>query len=449
MIELIEDSIKSGLKFISSSIFNESSIEKVTIPSSIVDFCQWWYNASKLINVKIIECDQKNAIFYDENFLISKTNIHSNNYDFLHFVRRDIESVTIPSFIKKIDQLAFGDCRKLKYVNFTDDSKIECICKYGFARSNLESILFPNHLKIIENNAFSSCYILKYIEFPENSQLESIGVYSFGFTNIENILLPSHLQKICANSFSDCKKLQKVSFAKNSEIKIIEKSSFYNSSIQKLSIPSSVEVLEDGWSYKTNFLTEIEIIEHKKKNILLFEEKFILGKSDLKSDIYDVLLFARRDIKSASIPYFIKRIANYAFENCSEIKDIYFSEDSELETFEFAFMQSSLERIKIPSCCQKIGKYSFYQCKKLTKIFFPENSQLNSIGEYAFSDSAIHSIIIPSHVFKIDKFIFANCKMLKIVEFENNFELKVIGEKIFDSSSVIIMIHTNNNHLKY
>lgn len=39
----------------------------------------------------------------------------------------------------------------------------------------------------------------------------------------------------------------------------------------------------------------------------------IIGKEDKKSDIYDVLVFVRRDADDVQIPSFINRISSYAF----------------------------------------------------------------------------------------------------------------------------------------
>ena len=66
-----------------------------------------------------------------------------------------------------------------------------------------------------------------------------------------------------------------------------------------------------------------------------YDDQFILGKTDPKSDEFDVLLFARRDIKVANIPSFIKRIGPCAFGKCRKLEEVNFFPDSELEKNKF------------------------------------------------------------------------------------------------------------------
>lgn len=73
--------------------------------------------------------------------------------------------------------------------------------------------------------------------------------------------------------------------------------------------------------YKKYFLsfnsTKLEGIDNvfptNKENISFYNDSFIIGKSDIKSDNFDILYFARRDIENAIIPPFIKIIAPFAF----------------------------------------------------------------------------------------------------------------------------------------
>ena len=55
----------------------------------------------KLNDITIVESDEKNIIYYDDKFIICKSNHDSDIYDALLF-GRDIENVTIPSFITRI-----------------------------------------------------------------------------------------------------------------------------------------------------------------------------------------------------------------------------------------------------------------------------------------------------------------------------------------------------------
>lgn len=70
------------------------------------------------------------------------------------------------------------------------------------------------------------------------------------------------------------------------------------------------------------------------------EDKLIIGKSDTKGEIFDVIAFTNRGIKSATIPENIRQIAPYAFA------------------------YSDIEKIIIQPNITLLGENSFYQCKK-------------------------------------------------------------------------------------
>lgn len=64
------------------------------------------------------------------------------------------------------------------------------------------------------------------------------------------------------------------------------------------------------------------------KNFLNYNGDYILSKSDTESDIFDVLIFARRDIVTAKIPSSVKVIACGSFYDCAKLYNVVFNEDS-------------------------------------------------------------------------------------------------------------------------
>ena len=96
-------------------------------------------------------------------------------------------------------------------------------------------------------------------------------------------------------------------FPKNSKLSSIGRNSFSLSYIQSLSIPSTVQKLEEGWCCQTQFLKQI-LISPKNEHFKYLDEnrKIIVGKSNSKSEIFDVLIFACIDIEKVFIPSTIK-----------------------------------------------------------------------------------------------------------------------------------------------
>ena len=74
---------------------------------------------------------------YGQFFILGKSNIRNKQYDVLIFAHKDIEVAIIPSFIKRIAQSAFGNCTKLKQIEFEENSQLQVIDEYAFLASSL------------------------------------------------------------------------------------------------------------------------------------------------------------------------------------------------------------------------------------------------------------------------------------------------------------------------
>ena len=75
-----------------------------------------------------------------------------------------------------------------------------------------------------------------------------------------------------------------------------------------------IDVLK-SWLLGTDELKGIKVVKNNP-NIIYYQSKFRLGKSDPKNDNFDVLLLAFPDFKDGLIPSFVKEISSYCFEKC-------------------------------------------------------------------------------------------------------------------------------------
>ena len=73
-----------------------------------------------------------------------------------------------------------------------------------------------------------------------------------------------------------------------------------------LNIPASLKELKFGWCLSLDKLESISI-SPENKYFSVIEGKMIVGKSNPNDDVYDILYFVTRDIKSITIPPFIKK----------------------------------------------------------------------------------------------------------------------------------------------
>lgn len=389
LIEKVNFSNKSELRTIESGVFSDSNIYSLSIPSSVIELKEGWCEGTSFLSkIKIIQNEVENIKYIDNKFLVGKSSKESENFDVLLFARRDISRIVIPPYIRIISPYAF---------------------------ENVE------HGKI---------------KFAENSILEKIGKYAFNFSFISEITFPSSLKEICDGAFYNCDKLKKVNFSTDSELKSIGSDSFVETSFESIFIPSKVTELKEGFCSGTPSLIEVSI-SPQNKNYSLIDETFIVGKSNPESENYDLLLFACKDIEEATIPSFIKRICDYAFCRCNNLKSVTFSDDSELEEIgKYSFFSNDIKSITIPPSVKIIENFAFAFSEKLKSFNFSENSKLMSIGEFAFFDAPLKELSIPSSLVELKEgWCGQNFKLKKISVMPNNQYFKFIDDSILVEKS--------------
>lgn len=293
----------------------------------------------------------------------------------------------------------------------------EVIIPYSITYNSEEYIITS-----IAEGAFQNSQNIKTILFPTNTKVQIIGKLSFAESSIENILIPSSVTKICQKAFYKCKKLKIVDFESNSKITTIGKDAFRESSIDELRIPSSVRKLKSG-CFSLLQLKKILIYNCSEKNICIYD-KYVIGKSNIYMDTYDVLYFPSFMVKFNTIPSFIKRIEPYSIFNTSDLFE--FPENSELRFICDHSIMGNFEKIKIPSSVIEIDMYGLSLCDKIKQIEFAPNSNLLSIKKDSFFNCNINQITIPKKIVKINIDAFSNCDELKKIEFAKESELKLI-----------------------
>lgn len=404
-LRVIKMPVESKLESIGKEAFNATKLINISIPSNVTELDEGWcFGAKNLTNVEILP-NNKIYCHYDGKFILGKINKLDKNYEVLVFARRDIETATIPSFIKYIAPFAFDSCGKLKS-----------------------------------------------IEFEKGSQLKVIGRNAFAKTDIKIIVIPSHVTQICNSAFHECQCLEKIEFAEQSELQVIDKFSFCTSlSLKSISIPSTVIDLNKGWCCGTDKLTQFDV-DANNKFFINYNNDFILGKSNSSNENFDILVFARRDIKRALIPSNIKIIAPYAFMNCKLLKIIEFEKNSQLKFIQKkAFHCSSITKIVIPPNVIEISDFAFDNCYNLEKVDFADNSKLKTIGKRAFFNCHLENgIIFPPSLLKIDKLAFALplCGRPQIIEIPEDSDLKTFDQNAFQNSIDVLVMFSRKSNAK-
>lgn len=401
-----------------------SFLESLEIPASITEFKDdWLFGAKYLTQIKVAP-NNRHFMYVDNKFLVGKSDKNSDNYDILLFVRRDIknfiipsmikqignfsfsessiESIEIPSHIERIHSSAFSHCQFLQTVHIPIDTKLRIIEEGVFESCLINKIFIPPQITRISDGAFFTSLFPIQVEFSPDSQIEELGKNCFGESAIQSFCLPPSVKYLRDGSFADCVDLESFQIPADSKLEIIERYTFSCTQIKSLTIPANVKELGECWCENTKNLTKVTIDPSNKVYTNYDDDgKVVIGKSDIESDVHDILIFVSRDIERFTIPSFITNINSNAFNDCL------------------------IQSIIIPSNVKFIGNGAFSCCDFLKKIEFDPDSELQVIGKEAFNCCPIGSFIIPRNVTSIEEGIFADCRYFQIIEIEDNSKLSL------------------------
>ena len=467
----------SALRSIGSKSFENSSLENLTIPPSVKELQEGWCRRTpNLIKVTLSNYNVNfKTIGKKKQIIVGKSVLGNNFYDEIVFATRDIETVTIPKFIKRIRSHAFENCSKLSSIEINDDSKLQSIGACSFTNTSLRSIFIPKTLVKLEEGWFVDSLDLnnvvispenKYFKYADKNRQIIVGRTNlvhenyedlvFASRNIKHAKIPKYVKRIKPFAFESCSCLEEIEIPKDSELRFIGKFAFFNTYFNKIFIPSKVDELQDGWCAATGCLSKVEISPMNKFFKPANEcNQIIVGKTKNESKCFDDLVFANRNICAVKIPKYIQNIRPFAFEKCWNIQEIEFEENSELKTIgENVFSSSNISRITIPRNVCQIGNCAFYECKKLEffmlqegsklisipeclfkncfmlkDVMFPERSSLRSIGASSFCNTSLKSIFIPSNVDDLkDGWCYKTCFLHNVVISQANKQYKNADE---------------------
>lgn len=123
-----------------------------------------------------------------------------------------LESITIPTSVKKIGWNAFSNC--LSLTNITIPDGVTSIYGNTFRNcASLVNITIPSSVTSIGAWAFRDCKHLENISLPDN--VTSIGERAFGgCTSLKNISIPNSVTNIGTSAFHNCTSLFKKMYVK-------------------------------------------------------------------------------------------------------------------------------------------------------------------------------------------------------------------------------------------
>lgn len=235
----------------------------------------------------------------------------------------NLEKVTLPDSVEKIDDYVFYNCKALKEITIPDSVisiGIEC---FGECKS-LKKISFGEKVNTIGEGSFLECQSLKRITVAAENEFfaaRSGGLYQ----QKEKILYFQYDRSRKGRIEKGTKRIGTLAFADHNQL-------------QELTIPASVTVIGGGAFYRCQNLRKVVFAKGSKcKKIESYNSK---------REVYGGFSYCRKLVKIA-FPKSLKSIAVYGFLSCSSLKSVRFPEG-------FRFMDDSC----------------FDDCSSLQKIYF-------------------------------------------------------------------------------
>ena len=351
-----------------------------------------------------------------------------------------LENVTFdePSDVKHLGEAVFRSCLKLKEV--TLPSKVTSLNKPFADCANLETINIPNgsQLKKLLSNSFSSNKKLKHFNFLGSCQLEEIDKDAFAYLPLlESFKFPKSVKTIKTNAFRGCSGMKKAEFPDDADIEIIGQGAFADCGLTEFKVPNNVREIEREAFNKCAALTVVNLSE---KTVKVSPEAFkacsklvainVSRKHTVYSSVDGYLLTKNKETlvifppgkandRFTLLPPSIKKIGDYAFFDCKELKNVV-----------------------IPNLVESIGERSFGLCSNLNTITFLCENKINpaNISQVPNKRSFDDGVEAPNLMQKID----IHVRKEKLAEYTSdpfyNGKFKSISPSFMDGTEEYIAV---------
>lgn len=221
--------IDSKLEILESNSLNFTSIESLSIPSQVTKIEPSF--ASRAQRLREIKVNPSNQYYksYDDKFILSKSNPKGSDFDSLFFCVGNIQSVTIPNFIKYLCPHVFYGNTNITRIKFQWDSKLQEIGDGCFGDSSIVNISIPSSVSYLGKQAFFQCEKLKSVFFNNDSLVQKFYDGTFSFSKIVSIIVPPKVTLLESGTFASCDYLKIVLIEENSELPGLNLKAFKNS----------------------------------------------------------------------------------------------------------------------------------------------------------------------------------------------------------------------------
>ena len=271
--------------------------------------------------------------------------------------------------------------------------------------ASLESLTITKET-IIGRGAFYNCKNLKHIYLPQDSIVNVLNYAFYYCQSLEEMEIPNQVSTILSQTFNYCSHL------KTLIIPFVGTSGTADGEASVFGIIFGTLEFPDGCSYEAKqkysrttknsdgtYTTETGVISYyvpkSLKNIII---------NNYTPSAMDVIPYGAfsdlRYVERIEISGTARTVSDYAFYNCTALKDI--------KTVEKTLENPNVKEVCLPNTITSIGAYAFAECINLEDVILPDS--LQRIGDYAFENLHLMKVFeMPSCVTNIGRSILRGC----------------------------------------
>ncbi|MBR2952989.1 MAG: leucine-rich repeat domain-containing protein [Clostridia bacterium] len=272
-----------------AAFFGIIKMTSITIPESITSISELaFYGCSSLTSITV---DPNNTFYSDDEFgvLFNKDKTELIQYP----IGNIAVSYMIPESVTKIGSYAFYDCNKLVNITLPDSITIIDDWAFGFNK-NITSMIIPDSVSVIGNYAFHGCSSLKSISLGNGVTKIGEGAF-YNCTSITDVTIPKSVTSLGNIAFIYCFSL------------------------------TNITVESDNQYYSSD---EYGVLFNKDKTTLI---QYPIANTRIAYEIPDgvttIAEYAFSDsirLSYLTFPVSVTSIEDYAFQNCDELRRVYY-----------------------------------------------------------------------------------------------------------------------------